>query len=89
MCDWRNGAASGQHCSVLTTEIIEADLSHLYLNLFTLRLKQDQIGTSSLLVKNEAAGITKQAFSFHSITFCAFNSRRFLLQSLSLRSYSI
>ena len=39
----------------------------------------------SLLVKNEVAGITKQAFSFHSFISCAFNSRRFLLKSVSLK----
>ena len=43
----------------------------------------------SLLVKNEVAGITKQAFSFHSLISCAFNSRRFLLKSVTLKSYSI
>ena len=39
----------------------------------------------SLLVKNEVAGITKQAFSFHSLISCAFNSRRFLLKFFSLK----
>ena len=43
----------------------------------------------SLLVKNEVAGITKQAFSFHSYISCAFNSIRFLLKFFSLKSYSI